>query len=115
MTTRAIKYKESYQKYYDKNKNEIKEYRRNWHFQKKYGMSLAEYDNKRIEQEHRCYICGTHEIETHRGHLCVDHDHKTGQVRKLLCSKCNQGLGLFNDSPELVKKAAKYLEEHGKS
>lgn len=114
MTTRAKKYKKTYEKYYEANKEKIVEYRRNWHFQKKYGISLEQYDEKRIEQQHKCYICGTHELETHRKHLCVDHDHETGLVRKLLCSKCNQGLGLFNDSPVLLEKASKYLKEHGK-
>lgn len=112
--SRAKKYKASADAYFAKNEEKIKEYRRDWHFKKKYGISLEDYDSKRVEQKHRCYICGTHEVETHRGHLCVDHDHDTGTVRKLLCSKCNQGLGLFNDSPELLDKAANYLKEHGK-
>lgn len=113
--TRSKRTKESQQRYFEANKEKIITYRRDWHFKRKYGISLEDYDTKRIEQGHRCYICGTHEVETHRGHLCVDHDHDLGLVRKLLCSKCNQGLGLFNDSPELLDKAANYLREHGKS
>jgi dihydroorotase-like cyclic amidohydrolase len=43
--------------------------------------------------------------------LAVDHDHKTGKVRALLCRNCNTGLGNFQDSPELLKTAIQYLEE----
>jgi ribulose-5-phosphate 4-epimerase/fuculose-1-phosphate aldolase len=52
-----------------------------------------------------CDICGTD--KTHQ--MCLDHDHKTGKVRGYLCSKCNTGLGYFNDSPESLKAASLYL------
>jgi hypothetical protein len=44
----------------------------------------------------------------------VDHCHKTGIVRGLLCVQCNLAIGQFNDNPEIVKIAAKYLELNGK-
>jgi len=50
-----------------------------------------------------CVICGD---ETP---LVVDHDHKTGQVRGMLCNHCNRGLGHFRDEPTLLEFAAQYL------
>jgi hypothetical protein len=52
-----------------------------------------------------CVICGSDEP------LVVDHDHKTGKVRGMLCSHCNRGLGHFRDDPELMEFAAIYIRE----
>ena len=54
-----------------------------------------------------CVICGSDEP------LVVDHDHKTGKVRGMLCNHCNRGLGHFRDDPELLQFAAIYLQELG--
>jgi hypothetical protein len=56
-----------------------------------------------------CDICGTDKPRYPNRRLAIDHDHKTGIVRGMLCQKCNVGLGNFNDSPDLLNKAIKYL------
>lgn len=50
-----------------------------------------------------CVICGSEE------NLVVDHDHTTGQIRGILCSHCNRGLGHFRDDPELLEFARMYI------
>jgi len=51
----------------------------------------------------QCVICGSEEK------LVVDHDHRTGKIRGLLCNHCNRGLGHFRDDPTLLEFAAQYL------
>lgn len=72
----------------------------------KYGLSEAEFNIKCEQQENRCKICGTL-VNT----LYVDHCHETGEIRGLLCSKCNTGLGLFNDSITNLHNAINYLKD----
>lgn len=52
-----------------------------------------------------CQICGRKDKR-----LTIDHSHKTGVVRGILCIHCNHVLGLYKDDPELLRKAAEYLE-----
>lgn len=78
----------------------------------KYGISLAEYDQLLAEQNNGCAICAKTPEQNGR-RLAVDHNHETGEVRGLLCSPCNQGIGLLQDNPAVVSKAAAYLMERG--
>ena len=63
------------------------------------------------DQKGVCKICK--KVCTSGRALAIDHDHKTGLVRGLLCGKCNRGLGLFDDNVNLLLKAANYLKKHG--
>ena len=74
----------------------------------KYGLSLDQY-NQMLTEQGGCAICGTTEPGGKYGRFHVDHDHKTGEVRGLLCNGCNVGLGHFRDHPERLNKAAEYL------
>lgn len=76
----------------------------------RYGISQEQYNALFNEQKGACAICSEHP-ETRC--LDVDHKHGTTKVRGLLCSRCNTGLGLFMDSPELLREAAFYLEHSG--
>jgi DNA repair exonuclease SbcCD ATPase subunit len=104
-------------KYYREHKEESKKYqqeynRKNktkvqgWRLTHLYNISLEEVDALLIKQQHRCPICKRSLKETLR---CVDHDHKTGKTRGILCSKCNLGIGHFEDDPDLLESAVKYL------
>ncbi|MBT3737370.1 MAG: hypothetical protein HOG25_22205 [Gammaproteobacteria bacterium] len=87
---------------------------RNYYYQRKYGITLEDYDRMYKEQGGRCWICQVHQIEFET-RLCVDHDHaKEGKesVRGLLCRECNRGLGTFLDDPERLQQAIRYLEKH---
>jgi hypothetical protein len=110
--TRAKKYAKSQEAYYQANKDEILKYKRNYHFMKKYGITVDEFDKMRIAQNFCCALCGKHEVETPRKGLCVDHNHDTGKVRKLLCESCNQALGLFYENVKTLEKAVEYLKLH---
>jgi|SRR6185436_3628357 len=87
------------------------EQRREKNLIRNYGLSIAQYEALVIFQGGRCAICGTDKPkERHKsGNLHVDHDHKTGKRRGLLCGSCNSALGLFKDDPEIISKAAQYL------
>ena len=83
----------------------------NRRLERDYGITRAEYDGRLASQGGRCAICPRAPTEKQR--LRVDHCHKTGKVRALLCMQCNSGLGLLGDSFDTLLTAAKYLQEHG--
>jgi hypothetical protein len=81
-----------------------------------YGIPEGEYQAMLAAQGGVCAICKKAEraINPRTGkprHLDVDHDHKTGKVRGLLCSTCNNGLGCFQDDRQLLASADKYLAQ----
>lgn len=94
----------AYKKQYNadnKEKNKQKYLRRTYNI---------EYDLLYAKQKGRCAVCHTHQSEL-RTALCVDHDHKTGRVRGLLCHKCNVGIGQFDDNIKKLFDAIKYLSK----
>ena len=77
-----------------------------------YGLTHEQYQNLLVEQSGVCAICGQAERATCRGRLrslAVDHDHRTGEVRGLLCAKCNVMLGNACDDPVVLQNAITYL------
>lgn len=79
-----------------------------WRLKKEFGITLEQYYQILQNQNNSCAICKRTEPTGYGWH--VDHCHTTLKVRGLLCSKCNQGLGLFEDNPTSLKEAIKYLE-----
>jgi Recombination endonuclease VII len=75
--------------------------------EKLYGLSLDAYTAILERQSGRCAIC--HDPASGELALAADHDHATGAIRGLLCSRCNNGLGSFRDDSALLRTAAAYL------
>lgn len=75
---------------------------------RRYGITLEEYEAMFAKQDGKCAICNG-VCPTGRN-LAVDHDHDTGKVRGLLCSRCNQGIGQLRNVATL-QSAINYLEE----
>ncbi len=108
-----------FKEYYRKNSRKLTEknvayrkrnpdVRRRTRLKRMYGVSLEERDRMFVEQNGRCYLCGN--LPGKRT-LAVDHCHKSGRIRRLLCIQCNSGLGMFKDDPELLNRAIDYLQE----
>lgn len=86
-----------------------KEKARWYNIKRLYGLSQAEYEELLEEQDYNCGICKRNEQEFDR-RLSVDHDHKTLEVRGLLCHFCNSRFLGRHSNPELFRAAAEYLE-----
>lgn len=93
----------------------LTEYRRFWQTKKKYGIDSMDFDTLWVVFKGKCCICGNDLKlpKSQRGQpldvVAIDHDHKTGNIRGLLCNGCNKGIGYFHDDPILLEKARRYL------
>ena len=87
---------------------ESKAKQREARYQRKYGISVADFMRMLAEQRYQCRICRTR-LNEQNWH--VDHDHGTGAVRGVLCDLCNKGLGQFKDNADLLRAAARYLDD----
>lgn len=86
-------------------RNETSADKRRWNIKTRYGMTEAQLSALRADQHGLCAICGR-ELAGHRE--CVDHNHESGEVRGLLCHRCNVGLS-FMENEKLRNMATKYL------
>lgn len=87
------------------------EYQRNWQLKVKFGITIDDYNKMLESQDYKCGICERHMTEFNKN-LGVDHNHKTGDIRGLLCQFCNTGLGLFREDLNLIKKVCNYIERY---
>lgn len=83
--------------------------------EKKHGITEAEYQAMLQGQQQLCAICSKPAGEDRSRYggfrrLAVDHCHVTGIIRGLLCADCNNGLGLFRDNSEVLRRAALYID-----
>jgi len=93
-----------------KNFEHRKEVRRIQRIKSKYGITDNDRHDMFCDQNGKCLICGIDYKKLKRG-LVIDHDHKTNEIRGLLCSNCNTGLGYFKDNPDFLIKASEYLNK----
>jgi hypothetical protein len=77
----------------------------NYERKKRYGITPEQYEALRSRANGACEVCGSNS-----GQMDIDHDHKTGKVRGILCSWCNRALGMAKDDPAILRKMADYLE-----
>ena len=81
------------------------------HIKRVYGLSKEQFYEMMKNQNDCCAICFARKEEQHYKTLSIDHCHKTGKVRGLLCSNCNTALGLFKDNKDSIQRAIQYLEQ----
>lgn len=88
--------------------------KRNSELKHDYGITIDDYDRMLREQGDCCKICGSKDPKSSRGLriFSVDHCHKTGRVRGLLCVLCNTSLGGFKDDLAILERAVQYLREY---
>ena len=99
------KRKEGYfREYYAKNKKRMRSY----DLKRKFGITAEVYEQMLKDQNNACKICKSAHSDEQK--LCVDHSHKTGKVRGLLCHQCNKALGLLKDDVALLEEAVAYLK-----
>lgn len=89
---------------------ERKAAKRDQNLRKNYGITSYDYDRMYAEQDGRCFVC-----EDQKSVLHVDHNHETGEVRKLLCALCNTAFGKMRESPRLINKLLEYGRMYGKA
>ncbi len=80
------------------------------HLRVTYNLTIEDFENLMLLQNGVCKICK--QINVFGRHLAIDHCHKTGKIRGLLCNPCNQGLGAFRDDLERMQNAINYLKEN---
>jgi hypothetical protein len=120
--------KERSSEYRKKNPEKVKAITRSWYENNKeksrtknwknrlssdYGLSVEDYEGILEAQDYACLLCG--KVNRNGARLSVDHDHKTGDIRGLLCTRCNSALGQLYDDYLLVQRAAEYLIRGGLS
>src|ERR1035437_9724474 len=92
-----------------KNPEKIYNLKRRATFKWMCGITVEEFEAKVLVQGGRCGICGT-DTPGGRGTWKIDPCHTTKKIRQLLCHRCNIGIGMFKDDPDVLRRAARYLD-----
>ena len=92
--------------YHNKNKEKRQHGKRKNGLKKKYNLSIEQLNQMVLDQNNKCGICFKEMSKP-----CIDHNHQTGKVRKLLCFHCNVLLGHCNENIEILQSAIYYLSK----
>lgn len=104
--------------YHRENRERDNNRSREYYFRKRleeFGMTLEEYESILHWQNGKCAICRGDQKTKNVVRFCLDHNHKTGEFRGLVCANCNSGLGMFNDNPVILRFAHSYLMKSKRS
>jgi hypothetical protein len=96
---------------YKHGRSQTKEYDLELHMKRAYGLDFKDYERMLEAQNGVCAICSSPPPNNRKTRLAIDHCHKTGKVRGLLCDKCNRSIGLLKDDVSVLKSAIKYLNK----
>ncbi|MFX1317290.1 MAG: endonuclease VII domain-containing protein [Promethearchaeota archaeon] len=99
-----------------------KKFDKKYHRYKNFNITLREFEKMLMDQNSKCAICGMHFDDTLQLDLKyttfftpnIDHDHKTGKIRGIICNRCNRLLGFARDNILILFSAIKYLKSHKK-
>lgn len=106
---RIEKLRDWQKRYREKNRKALSDSER----KRRFGITPERYAELFKSQSGTCAICKNPETATRLGKvkaLSVDHCHKSGAIRGLLCSDCNTGIGKLKDDPTILRSAIQYLE-----
>lgn len=93
--------------YKEKHRERLKIKQQEYWLKNEYGLTISQFHQLKTINN-KCWICGKDNGDKN---LCVDHDHKTNEIRGLLCDLCNMALGLVNDDISILKEMILYLEK----
>lgn len=93
-----------------KQKPQSKTKKKDSYLKRVYGISLIDYQNLMAVQHGKCAICQTSKCRSGKA-FAVDHCHKTGKIRSLLCQSCNTVLGSVQEDVNILKAAIAYLDK----
>lgn len=103
-----LKHKEKRKEYYSKPENKLKF--KDQTLRRTFGIGIEDYNILFINQNGLCAICNNPQVSTRNKSLAIDHSHKSGKIRGLLCDNCNRAIGLLKDDIAILKSAIRYLE-----
>jgi ribosomal protein S17E len=105
------RYKHKAKLWHKTNKKRSYELARKYRLKADYGITPEQYNTMLACQNNLCAICGKDQSQYNQ-RFAVDHDHNTGKIRKLLCHRCNTGIGMLDENVSILQSAINYLNSN---